>query len=98
MTTRFHADPLARALAAAAAVAVTSGMLAALHVEAGAGRPPVPVAAEFTGEVTANGPVYRLPTIVVRNRAGLFLALPTLIDGALAADTVGASQDGTPGA
>ncbi|GIK86840.1 MAG: hypothetical protein KJ018_15060 [Burkholderiales bacterium] len=96
MNPTFRLDVLPRALAGAAAVALTAGVLAAVQVEAASGRPPPAIAAEFTGEVTANGPVYRLPTIVVRDRAELFLALPEVIERVLDAHAAGTAQGSTP--
>jgi hypothetical protein len=81
---RYRPERVPRVLALLGAAAFTTTVLAAVNLEAHRAEA-APVMAEFTGEVTADGPVYRLPRIEVRTRAGFVLALPVAVDRALAA-------------
>lgn len=83
------------AVALAAAAALTTVLFAGVLAEArhdGA----APLQVTFTGEVTPSGPVYRLPDVTVRATPPVELALPDLIDRALA--RIGSKSDPKPDA
>ena len=83
------------ALALAAAAGLTAVLLAGVVAQA-RHEGPAPIQATFTGEVTASGPVYRLPDVMVSAPHPVELALPDLIDRALA--RIGSKSDPKPDA
>ena len=78
---RYRPEGTPRALALLAAVSFTAAMLAGVHAEAQPERTAT-LAATFTGEITANGPVFRLPVLGVTARRSYETALPGLIERA----------------
>ena len=78
MIRRFRPERSPRLSALAGAVVLTSAVLLAVHVEARHEADPV-LTGSFTGEITADGPVYRLPPIEVHARGEFLLALPEVI-------------------
>jgi hypothetical protein len=70
---RYQPRSTPRALALVAAVAFTAAMLAGVHAEAEP-HPAVALPADFTGEMTAHGPVYRLPLLTVVAQRGFEVA------------------------
>lgn len=98
MNRRYSPDRPARAVAFLAAVAVNAAVLAGLQAEAGSSRPAAPIVAAFTGEVTAAGPVYRLPRIEVVEARPFELALPGIIDRTLARFAGGGKAAAKPSA
>jgi hypothetical protein len=78
---RYRFENAPRALALIAAISFTAAMLAGVHAEAQPERTAT-ISAKFTGEVTAHGPVYRLPFLYVTARRTAEIALPDLIERA----------------
>jgi hypothetical protein len=81
MIRRFRPERSPRLSALAGAVVLTSAVLLAVHVEA-RHEADQALTGLFTGEITADGPVYRLPPIEVHSRGEYLLALPDLIQRA----------------
>lgn len=80
---RYQPQGLPRTIALLSALALTATVLVGVHHEAAPERPAPALTVVFTGEVTADGPVYRLPTLNVTAKQHFELALPGLIDRAL---------------
>jgi hypothetical protein len=98
MSRRYHPERSPRVAALLAAVALTAAMLAAVHVEAGVSRAEPVMVAAFTGEITKDGPVYRLPPLEVKSRAGFPVALPGLLQRAFDAHATRDDASGRPDA
>jgi hypothetical protein len=81
MIRRFRPERSPRLSALAGAAVLTTAVLLGVHVEARHDADQA-LTAVFTGEITADGPVYRLPPIEVRSRGEFLLALPELIQRA----------------
>lgn len=78
---RYRPESTPRALALIAAISFTAVVLAGIDAEAQPQRATT-FASNYAGELTAHGPVYRLPRVEVTARRQVEMALPDLIERA----------------
>ncbi|HEX4883305.1 MAG TPA: hypothetical protein VFX05_04130 [Casimicrobiaceae bacterium] len=98
MIHRYRPERSPHVAALLGAAAMTGAILAGVHFEAALPPSPPVVTAVFTGEVTKDGPVYRLPPLEVRSRGGFLVALPDLVHRAAGALASHGSAGGKPNA
>jgi hypothetical protein len=91
---RYRPDRPPPTVAAGVSMTVAFAALAIALAPAWSGSPAGPALAQFTGEVTRDGPVYRLPPVHVRPADAFGIAMPRSVERVPEA----AASAGTPSA
>lgn len=79
---RYRPDATPRRAALLGAIALTSAMLAGVGALAHPPGDRMPVTLIYTGEITPEGPLYRMPTLHVKHPRAFEIVLPALLDRA----------------